>query len=56
MGKGGEKMRFTLKEWLDLQRNAVRTCAGPENIVPKVIFVGTVTEDEAGSSSRMGKF
>lgn len=29
MGKGGEKMRFTLKEWLDLQRNAVRTCAGP---------------------------
>mgnify|MGYP000192008999 CR=1 FL=1 len=47
MGKGGEKMRFTLKEWLDLQRNAVRTCAGPENIVPKVIFVGTVAEDGA---------
>ncbi|MBS6954804.1 MAG: hypothetical protein KH230_16410 [Enterocloster asparagiformis] len=38
-------MRFTVKEWLDMQRNTVRVCAGPENMVPKVIFVGTMTED-----------
>lgn len=38
-------MQFTLKEWLDMQRDTVRVCAGPENMIPKVIFVGTMAED-----------
>lgn len=38
-------MVLTLNEWLDMQKNTVRTCDGPESTIPKVIFIGKLTED-----------
>lgn len=38
-------MLLSMKEWLDMQRNSVRVCEEPENIAPKAIFIGTMTED-----------
>lgn len=38
-------MILTLNEWMDMQKNTVRTYDGPEATAPKVIFIGILTED-----------
>lgn len=39
-------MKLTLNEWLDLQKNTIRTCEGLETEIPKPLFIGVMTKDE----------
>lgn len=38
-------MRVTMAEWIDLQKKTIRACDGPENIIPKIIFIGKITAE-----------
>lgn len=38
-------MKLTLNEWIEMQKRPVRVCEGPEAIIPKSIFFGTLMED-----------
>lgn len=38
-------MRLTQEEWASLQKKRIRTCEGPEDVIPKTIFIGTELED-----------
>ncbi|MDO5349793.1 MAG: hypothetical protein Q4E86_07620 [Lachnospiraceae bacterium] len=38
-------MKLTPKEWLDMQKKAIRVCEGPESVIPKAIFIGSLKED-----------
>lgn len=38
-------MKLTLNEWIEMQKRPVRVCSGPEDMIPKAIFIGVLAED-----------